>query len=130
MTAGFTILIFDAKYYAHSTQIQYDKHTLHSGNMYQFFTYVKNKEAEMADQPHEVSGMLLNAKTDEDIYPENTYRMSGNRIKVRTLNLDGAFDSIKKQLDGIAEKYFDMSKPESGLLRAITQPSITEIDNF
>jgi len=114
----------------HSTQIQYDKHTLHSGNMYQFFTYVKNKEAEMADQPHEVSGMLLYAKTDEDIYPENTYRMSGNRIKVRTLNLDGAFDSIKKQLDGIAEKYFDMSKPESGLLRAITQPNITEIDNF
>ncbi len=99
-------LIIDAKYYAYSTQIQYDKHTLHSSNMYQIFTYVKNKEAEMADKPHEVSGMLLYAKTDEDIYPENEYRMSGNRIEVRTLKLDGDFDSIKSQLNGIAEKYF------------------------
>lgn len=106
LSRGEKTLIIDAKYYAHSTQILYDKHTLHSGNMYQIFTYVKNKEAEMADQPHEVSGMLLYAKTDEDIYPENTYRMSGNRIEVRTLNLDGDFDSIRKQLDGIAEKYF------------------------
>lgn len=105
LTHGEKTLIIDAKYYAHSTQIQYDKHTLHSGNMYQIFTYVKNKETELADRPHEVSGMLLYAKTDEDIYPENEYRMSGNRIEVRTLNLDGDFDMIKAQLDGIAEKY-------------------------
>ena len=105
LSHGEKTLIIDAKYYAHSTQIQYDKHTLHSGNMYQIFTYVKNKETELADRPHEVSGMLLYAKTDEDIYPENEYRMSGNRIEVRTLNLDGDFDMIKAQLDGIAEKY-------------------------
>lgn len=106
LTHGEKTLIIDAKYYAHSTQMQYDKHTLHSGNMYQIFTYVKNKEVELADKPHEVSGMLLYAKTDEDIYPENEYRMSGNKIEVRTLNLDGDFDSIKSQLDGIAERYF------------------------
>ena len=106
LSHGERTLIIDAKYYAHSTQIQYDKHTLHSGNMYQIFTYVKYKEAELADRPHEVSGMLLYAKTDEDIYPENEYRMSGNRIEVRTLNLDGDFNSIRSQLDGIAEKYF------------------------
>ena len=39
-------LIIDAKYYAHTTQRQYDKNTLHSGNLYQIFTYVKNKEAD------------------------------------------------------------------------------------
>ena len=105
LSHGEKTLIIDAKYYAHSTQIQYDKHTLHSGNMYQIFTYVKNKETELADRPHEVSGMLLYAKTDEDIYPENEYRMSGNKIEVRTLNLDRDFAMIKAQLDGIAEKY-------------------------
>jgi len=31
--------------------------------------------------------------------------MSGNRIEVRTLNLDGDFASIKAQLDEIVEKY-------------------------
>ena len=106
LTYGEKTLIIDAKYYTHSTQIQYDRHSLHSGNMYQIFTYVKNKEVELADRPHEVSGMLLYAKTDEDIYPENVYRMSGNRIEVRTLNLDGDFASIKAQLDEIAERYF------------------------
>lgn len=105
LTHGEKTLIIDAKYYTHSTQVQYDKHTLHSGNMYQIFTYVKNKEVELADRPHEVSGMLLYAKTDEDKYPENEYQMSGNRIEVRTLNLDSDFVSIKAQLDGIVEKY-------------------------
>ena len=48
-------LIIDAKYYAHTTQVQYDVHTVHSSNLYQIFTYVKNKAA----QGGEVSGMLL-----------------------------------------------------------------------
>ena len=108
LSHGDKTLIIDAKYYAHSTQIQYDKHTLHSGNMYQIFTYVKNKEVELADRPHEVSGMLLYAKTDEDIYPENEYRMSGNKIEVRTLDLDGAFTKIRSQLDEIVKKYLNV----------------------
>ena len=99
-------LIIDAKYYAHTTQRQYDKNTLHSGNLYQIFTYVKNKEAELAEQPHKVAGMLLYARTDEEVYPEKEYRMSGNQIGVRTLNLDGDFDMIKNQLNEIAEKFF------------------------
>lgn len=55
------------------------------------------------------AGMLLYAKTDEDIYPENEYRMSGNRIAVRTLNLDGDFDMIREQLDGIAASHFNQN---------------------
>ena len=66
---------------------------------------MKNKEAELTGKPHEVSGMLLYARTDEDVYPENEYHMSGNKIEVRTLNLDGDFSLIKAQLDNIAEKY-------------------------
>ena len=100
-------LIIDAKYYAHPTQIHYDKHTLHSGNMYQIFTYVKNKEVDLADRPHEVSGMLLYAKTDEEIYRDNEYSMSGNRIAVRTLDLSGGFDLIRAQLDAIVHRYLE-----------------------
>lgn len=85
------ILIIDAKYYGNTTQTRFGTHTLHSGNLYQIFTYVKNKEAELASQPHEVSGMLLYAKTDEEIYPDNKYQMSGNQITVRTLDLNLPF---------------------------------------
>ena len=99
-------LIIDAKYYTHTTQRYFNRHTIHSGNLYQIFTYVKNKETELANMPHEVSGMLIYAKTDEDIYPENVYRMSGNKIEVRTLDLNGDFSMIRKQLDGIVQRYF------------------------
>jgi 5-methylcytosine-specific restriction enzyme subunit McrC len=66
---------------------------------------VKNKEAELQDKPHEVSGMLLYAKTDEEITPDQKYNMSGNKISVRTLDLNMEFDGIKKQLDEIVEEY-------------------------
>ena len=97
-------LIIDAKYYAHTTQIQYDVHTLHSNNLYQIFSYVKNK----ATKGGEVSGMLLYAKTDEEIYPNNEYKMSGNKITVRTLDLNCEFENIAAQLDEIAQKHFNL----------------------
>ncbi len=45
----------------------------------------KNKEIELSAQPHEVFGMLLYAKTDEAVLPNNSYKMSGNTISVKTL---------------------------------------------
>jgi len=102
-------LIIDAKYYSNTMQTQYDVHTLHSGNLYQIFTYVKNKESQLRSQPHEVSGMLLYARTDEVALPNNTYMMSGNRISVQTLDLDCNFEEIAAQLDAIAFRYFGSS---------------------
>lgn len=106
LSRGDRVLIIDAKYYGHTTQQQFGINTLHSGNLYQIFTYVKNKEHELAGTAHEVAGMLLYAKTDELVLPNNEYRMSGNRITVRTLNLDCDFKEIANQLDGIAERFF------------------------
>ena len=104
------VLIIDAKYYEHSTQVQYDKHTLHSANLYQIFTYVKNKEYELRGKEHKVSGMLLYAKTDEQIQPDHTYQMSGNQISVKTLDLNCPFDEIKDQLNIIVQEHFGVSK--------------------
>lgn len=65
------VLIIDAKYYANTTQVQFDKHTLHSSNLYQIFTYVKNREYQFGSVGNTVSGMLLYAKTDDVIQPDN-----------------------------------------------------------
>lgn len=100
------VLIIDAKYYACSTQTQYDKHTLHSNNLYQIFTYVKNKDLEFGNKQHTVSGMLLYAKTEEEIQPDNVYHMSGNQISVRTLDLNLPFKELTAQLDAIAVAHF------------------------
>lgn len=99
------ILIIDAKYYSHMTQQQYGIHTLHSNNLYQIFTYVKNKEFELRNYEHTVSGMLLYAQTDEDIIPNNTYHMSGNQISVLALDLNQDFPKISRTLDDIAKNF-------------------------
>ena len=106
LSQGNNILIIDAKYYSHMTQQQYGTNTLHSNNLYQIFTYVKNKEFELKDCEHTVSGMLLYAQTDEDVIPNNTYQMSGNQISVRALNLNQDFSGISEDLDSIIKKHF------------------------
>lgn len=101
------VLIIDAKYYGHTTQQQFGLNTLHSNNLYQIFTYVKNKEHELSGSPHTVSGMLLYARTDETILPDNEYQMSGNTILVKTLDLNCEFEQIASQLNVIVNKFFN-----------------------
>ena len=109
LTRGSDVLIIDAKYYSHTTQSRFDVNTIHSSNLYQIFTYVKNKDMGFGDLPHSVSGMLLYAATDEAIQPDNCYHMSGNRISVRTLDLNQEFRKIATELDGIVRDHFNVS---------------------
>lgn len=91
-------LIIDAKFYTHTTQQNYGKDSFHSNNLYQIFTYVKN-EAENYDG--NVSGMLLYAKTTNDLIPNDgvSFDMNGNSISIGSLDLSGRFCDIAKQLD-------------------------------
>ena len=95
-------LIIDTKYYKHTMQTIsfYDSRTMHSHNLYQIFTYVKNKDTQGTGN---VSGVLLYAKTDEEITPDNDYMIGGNKISVKTLDLNSDFPSIAKQLNTLAE---------------------------
>lgn len=97
------VLIIDTKYYSHTMQMQYNKATLYSGNMYQIFTYVKNQDAMNTGN---VSGMLLYAKTEESITPDCSFVIGGNKISVKTLDLNKEFNLIAAQLDQIAEEHF------------------------
>ena len=103
------VLIIDAKYYEHNLQSRYDSYSVHSGNLYQIFTYVKNKAAELKDSEKNVSGMLLYAKTGESAQPSSKYRMSGNTIVVGNLDLNCDFEEISRQLNAIVEQYLNTS---------------------
>lgn len=102
---GEKTLIIDAKYYSHATQVQYGKATLHSQNVYQIFAYVKNEDV---GNTGNVSGMLLYAKTEEDITPDMDVVLSGNKISAKTLDLNCDFSSISSQLKSIASTYFSL----------------------
>lgn len=100
---GDEILIIDAKYYGHTMQSHYEKETIHSGNLYQIFTYVKNQDVAGSGK---VSGLLLYAKTEEEITPDCEFVIGGNRISVKTLDLNQEFSGIARQLDEIVKTNF------------------------
>ena len=100
---GDKTLVIDAKYYSHSMQSgQYNKKTIHSNNMYQIYSYVKNLDR---NQTGNVSGLILYAKTDEDITPNNEYKLNGNSFRVMTLDLNQPFEYIAQQLDDIITQW-------------------------
>jgi len=101
------ILIIDTKYYSRTMQKQYDRLTFHSHHLYQIFTYVKNQDI---DNTGDVAGLILYAKTGERILPDGEYMMSGNKISIKTLDLNATFSSISEQLDDIVLSYFGNTK--------------------
>lgn len=91
-------LIIDTKYYSKSMQYQFGKKSIHSNNLYQIYSYVMNHDV---DHTGKVDGMLLYAKTEEDITPDGQTKFNdGNVIYYRSLDLNQDFKNIKKQLDG------------------------------
>lgn len=92
---GEKTLIIDTKYYGKTLSTHFDKKTLHSANMYQIFTYVKNYGK---DQTGNVAGLLLYAKTNEEITADLAVTLGNNKFWVRTLDLNKEFEDIKNQL--------------------------------
>ena len=93
-------LIIDTKYYNQAFQHNplYNKKTIHSDNLYQIYSYVKNKDVGATGN---VSGILLYAKTDEEIAPDFTYSLSGNIISVKSLDLGTDFSNLSSQLNAL-----------------------------
>ena len=78
----------------------FNSKTIHSNNIYQIFSYVKNKDVK---HDGSVSGILLYAKTEDEKSLDESYQMSGNNISVKTLDLSRDFRNIRNTLDAIAE---------------------------
>lgn len=91
-------LIIDTKFYS-EPMTKNDK--LQSANLYQIFSYVKNMDRKNLGT---VSGMLLYAQTERDLYPHFKYRVDGNLISAKTLNLNQDFGAIQYQLNQIIEE--------------------------
>lgn len=105
-------LIIDAKYYS-KILIERNhggKKKFHAGNLYQIFSYVKNKETQYNRQKKKnyVGGMLLYAQTEIDDPIDSDYSLCGNPISVKTLDLNTDFDTIKRQLNNIVKAYFNI----------------------
>ena len=98
---GDKTLIIDTKYYGKSLSEHYDKATLRSAHLYQIFAYVKNLDTENTGN---VSGLLLYAKTEDEVFPEGEpFVIGGNLFGARTLDLNRRFEEIAGQLEKIVK---------------------------
>ena len=96
-------LIIDAKYYQHALTNYMGKQMLHSANLYQIYTYVKNEDK---GNTGKVSGMLLYARTTEDVPPFMDAVIGGNRIQATALDMNRPFQEIAEKLDRIVDETF------------------------
>lgn len=105
---GNKTLIIDTKYYSKTMVASHygDKEKLRSGHLYQILSYVKNKDT---NGEGNVAGLLLYAKTNEEICPDFSYMIGGNRIEAKTLDLNCEFKRIGDQLNKIALEYFGIT---------------------
>ena len=96
-------LIIDAKFYQHALSSYMSKQMLHSANLYQIYTYVKNEDKSGS---RKVGGLLLYARTTEEMSPFLSVVMGGNQIGVQSLDLNSPFREISSNLDSIVESFF------------------------
>jgi 5-methylcytosine-specific restriction enzyme subunit McrC len=102
LQSGNKRLIIDAKCYGETMQHNRygGKGTFKSSHLYQVYAYVKNSDKGASGN---VAGVLLYAKTDEAVTPDEEHVIGGNRIALKTLNLDRDWSAITGQLEKLCD---------------------------
>jgi 5-methylcytosine-specific restriction enzyme subunit McrC len=83
-------IVIDTKYYANTLQRHYNRDSVHSANLYQLFSYLKNLQ--VADA-RPVEGVLLYPTIDVEL--DLNYRIQGSRLRIVTLNLNADWRHIR-----------------------------------
>jgi len=101
-------IVIDAKYYRNTFTTRFDpsRRKIHSGNLYQLFTYLKNLEA---NGGHDASadGILLYPQIDEAV--SLAYTVQGHVMRISTIDLSASWQHIAKSLLSLV----DLSQVES-----------------
>lgn len=99
LSDGKRTLIIDTKFYSNPLQMgRWGKASLHSGNLYQLFTYVKNADTMMGGS---VSGLLLYARTTAQEHPDLDTYIQGSHIQATTIDLTQPWPQVRQTLDAI-----------------------------
>ncbi len=96
-------LIIDAKYYLNTLSDFHGSTSVHSNNLYQIFSYLKNLEVRQGSDKN-ASGMLLYPKVDSPINLK--IHVQGHDIFVRTIDLSQQWSVIHNDLMALLENAF------------------------
>jgi 5-methylcytosine-specific restriction enzyme subunit McrC len=88
-------IIIDTKFYSETLQLHKGKHSIHSINLYQLFSYLKNSEA-LGFPYNNAEGILLYPAVGDKI----TFAadIQGHLVRVCTVNLDQPWQVIQSEL--------------------------------
>ena len=99
LTIGKRTLIIDTKYTSKSMNDYHETKKIHSDHANQIALYVTNYDI---GHTGTVDGMLLYAKTQEDVVPDDEDTLiDGNVLYYKNIDLNQDFEGIKQQLDSI-----------------------------
>ena len=88
-------IVIDTKYYSQTLQTYYGFDSIHSGNLYQLFAYLKNLQF-TEPRSRTLEGMLLYPCVGKTLDLE--YAIQGHRMRVATVDLNSHWSDIGKRL--------------------------------
>ena len=93
-------LLIDTKYYSKTLSSYFGSQSIHSSNLYQLFSYLKNME--VRDYPDRCAeGMLLYPKTSENV--DLNYDIQGHKVGVRTVDLSLHWTEVSRRIRSIIQ---------------------------
>ena len=90
-------MIIDAKYYQNAFATYYDAEKLHSNNLYQIFSYLKNLESNLRNpNNYSCDGMLIYPTVHKEI--NEIYQLGNHKLRVATIDLSRKWEDISTRL--------------------------------
>ena len=88
-------LVIDTKFYQDTFQRHWESEKIHSGHLYQMFSYLKSLESR-GGQDVVAEGMLLYPVTEKQV--RLRYEIGGHAIRICTVDLAQNWKSIRQEL--------------------------------
>lgn len=92
---GSRSIVIDTKYYKETFQRYYERKTVHSGNLYQVFAYLKNLE-DRGGADANAEGMLLYPVVSEKV--RLSYQLANHKVRICTVDLGRDWPEIREEL--------------------------------
>jgi len=97
LESPFRKIIIDAKFYRDITQVYHGSEKFKSGNLYQIYSYLRNLEEDDDNPLNKVAeGLLLYPTVQQEF--DQSYMISGHKIRFATVDLGGDWKEIDKRL--------------------------------
>lgn len=89
--------VVDTKYYSQTLSDYRGSEKLHSTNLYQMYSYLRNLEAGSADPRNQFcEGILLYPTVQKEV--DESFKLGGHKVRIATVNLGGAWRDIHNRL--------------------------------